>query len=159
MASCSAHKAGGRKKDGMFGVIAVIFRCHCHTWWSTACLEVAKHLPNIGKQQLLLICLQAHISFFPLYLRIFINPLYSSNSFPYPTGQEKKSGYVVLSCLQELTQSLCSLAEPCYIFPNTVLQGWLGKERIQNQIFNTINKQLSMPSTNQSTMLQCALLL
>ena len=52
MASCSAYKAGGRRrKGGTFGVMAFVFPIHRYTWWSPAFLEMAEHLPANGSSE------------------------------------------------------------------------------------------------------------
>jgi len=48
--SCSVYKAGGRRKGGMFRVMAFVCPSNCYAWWSPAFLEMAAHLPADGKQ-------------------------------------------------------------------------------------------------------------
>ena len=51
MMSCSAYKAGRRRRKGgdTFGVMAFVLPSNCQAWWSPAFLEMAEHLPADGK--------------------------------------------------------------------------------------------------------------
>lgn len=51
MASHSVYKVEGRrKKEGMFGMMALVFPSNCCIRWARTVLEMAEHLPNEGEQ-------------------------------------------------------------------------------------------------------------
>jgi len=51
MASCSAYKAGGRRRNrGTFGVMASVFLSNVYAWWSPAVLGMRERLPSDGKE-------------------------------------------------------------------------------------------------------------
>ena len=50
MTSCSAIKAAGKEKGGMFMVMVFVFPSNRYTGWNPAFQEVVKYLPANGKQ-------------------------------------------------------------------------------------------------------------
>jgi len=50
MTSCSAYKAGGRRREwGTSGVMAFVFPSNHYPWWRPAFLEMDEHLQAYGK--------------------------------------------------------------------------------------------------------------
>ena len=53
MTSCSAYKAGGKRRNGgTFRGMVFVFPSNGYAWWSPAFLEMAEHLPAHGKEQI-----------------------------------------------------------------------------------------------------------
>ena len=112
MASCSAYKAGGRRRTGrLFGLMEFVFSSNYYAWWSPAFLEMAEHLPADGKWwRNSLFCFACMRSFCFIYSTVFISIHEFSHFYllilcPIPAGGEWASGCLVLSCLLGLNHN------------------------------------------------------